>query len=93
MFPIFLLPSSFSWASLLICQYLCIYLTQPVEDEILLNLRWILKRRQSVDEVHSEKSQWIGPSLFSYKAEVDFDGTWLAVQVRHSTSQQLISYR
>eukprot|EP01147_Barroeca_monosierra_P009994 gene9994-2169_t len=56
-------------------------LGRPVEDEILLNLRWILKRRQSVDEVHSEKSQWIGPSLFSYKAEVDFDGTWLAVQL------------
>jgi zinc transporter 9 len=34
-----------------------------------------------VDEVHGEQSQWVGPSSFSYKAEVDFDGTWLAAQL------------
>ncbi|EGD77827.1 hypothetical protein PTSG_08918 [Salpingoeca rosetta] len=56
-------------------------LGRPVDDSILSGLRRILKRRQSVDEVHSEQSQWIGPSMFSYKAEVDFDGTWLAVQL------------
>lgn len=41
----------------------------------------MIKRRRSVDEVHSEQSQWVGPSSFTYKAEVDFDGTWLAAQL------------
>lgn len=41
----------------------------------------MIKRRRSVDEVHSEQSQWVGPSAFTYKAEVDFDGTWLAAQL------------
>lgn len=44
-------------------------------------MRQLIKRRRSVDEVHSEQSQWVGPSSFTYKAEVDFDGTWLAAQL------------
>lgn len=30
----------------------------------------ILKSRNSIDDVHSEQSQWIGPTAFIYKAEV-----------------------
>eukprot|EP00049_Salpingoeca_infusionum_P006574 m.108687 g.108687 ORF g.108687 m.108687 type:complete len:593 (-) comp13353_c0_seq2:163-1941(-) len=56
-------------------------LGRPLSDAKLVELRRIIKHRQSVDEVHGEQSQWIGPSLFSYKAEVDFDGTWLAAQL------------
>lgn len=28
------------------------------------------------------QSQWVGPYTFSFKAEVDFDGTYLAAQLR-----------
>ena len=32
-------------------------------------------------QVHDEQSQWIGPYAFAYKAEVDFDGTFLAAKL------------
>jgi len=54
---------------------------QPLDDDLTAKIGAIIKRRRSVDAVHSEQSQWVGPSTFSYKAEVDFDGTWLAAQV------------
>ncbi len=36
---------------------------------------------KSIDEVHSVQSQWVGPYSFSYKAEVDFDGTYIAARL------------
>ena len=56
-------------------------LGRPLDDNILQDIRKILKRRPSVDAMYSEQSQWVGSTTFSYKAEVDFDGTWLASQV------------
>lgn len=56
-------------------------LVQPLDPDLNAKIGAIIKRRRSVDAVHSEQSQWVGPSTFSYKAEVDFDGTWLAAQL------------
>jgi hypothetical protein len=54
---------------------------QPLDSQILVELRGLLKRRASIDAIFDVQSQWIGPNAFSFKAEVDFDGTWLATQV------------
>eukprot|EP00946_MAST-07B_sp_MAST-7B-sp1_P002141 g2141.t1 len=50
---------------------------QPVEDSI----RGIILSRPSIEAVHSVQSQWMGPSAFSFKAEVDFDGTYPAARL------------
>lgn len=54
---------------------------KPLDPEIAGGIRSILLKRPSIDAVFSEQSQWIGPSAFSYKAEVDVDGTYLASKV------------
>lgn len=41
----------------------------------------IILARRSIDNVYSVQSQWTGPDSFSYKAEVDFDGTFLAAKL------------
>ncbi|KAL7435027.1 hypothetical protein ACHAXH_005922 [Discostella pseudostelligera] len=41
----------------------------------------IILSRRSIDHVYSVQSQWTGPDTFSYKAEVDFDGTFLAAKL------------
>jgi len=41
----------------------------------------IILSRRSIDNVYSVQSQWTGPDTFSYKAEVDFDGTFLAAKL------------
>jgi solute carrier family 30 (zinc transporter), member 9 len=56
-------------------------LGQAVDSDITVGIRKILASRPSIDEVHSEQSQWIGPYAFAYKAEVDFDGTYLAAKL------------
>lgn len=48
-------------------QYL---LGQAVDPEITAGIKRILLARPSIEVVHSEQSQWIGPYAFSYKAEV-----------------------
>jgi len=52
-----------------------------VDPEITSGIRDMLNSRPSIDEVHGEQSQWIGPYAFAYKAEVDFDGTYLATKL------------
>jgi hypothetical protein len=37
--------------------------------------------RPGIDNVQSVQSEWVGPYTFSYKAEVDFDGTYLAAKL------------
>ena len=32
--------------------------------------------------VYAVQSQWVGPSTFSYKAEVDFDGAYLSARLQ-----------
>ena len=56
-------------------------LGQSVDDHIVSDINKILTSRQSIDNVHSVQSQWTGPYSFSYKAEVDFDGTYLAAKL------------
>jgi zinc transporter 9 len=56
-------------------------LGQAVDNEIVIDIKNIMLSRSSVDDVHGIQSQWIGPYAFSYKAEVDFDGTFLAAKL------------
>lgn len=51
---------------------------QGVEREILDGIESIIKGRRSIENVSSIQSQWTGPETFSFKAEVDFDGTYLS---------------
>lgn len=41
----------------------------------------IISAQPAVDGIKGVQSQWVGPSTFAYKAEVDFDGTYLASQL------------
>lgn len=56
-------------------------LGQAVEPEIVEGIRKLLMARPGIDNVQSVQSQWIGPYTFAYKAEVDFDGTYLAAKL------------
>jgi len=56
-------------------------LGSAVDPETTAGIQQILLRRRSIDNVHSVQSQWMGPYAFSYKAEVDFDGTYLAARL------------
>ena len=56
-------------------------LGQGVDKEMTDNIEQIIKSRRSIDNVFSIQSQWTGPETFSFKAEVDFDGTYLAAQL------------
>ncbi|KAH9128760.1 hypothetical protein LEN26_009069 [Aphanomyces euteiches] len=49
--------------------------------EIEQGIKALLLSRPSIDNVYAVQSQWVGPSTFSFKAEVDFDGTYLAAQL------------
>jgi zinc transporter 9 len=44
--------------------------------------------RRSIDNVHAVQTQWTGPDTFSYKAEVDFDGTFLAAKLMPRYQQE-----
>lgn len=56
-------------------------LGHAVDPEITQGIKKILLSRPAIDEVHSEQTQWVGPNSFTYKAEVDFDGTYLAAKL------------
>lgn len=56
-------------------------LGQAVDQDMIKGIEQVLLKRRSVDHVHSVQSQWTGPETFSYKAEVDFDGTFLAAKL------------
>jgi len=56
-------------------------LGQAVDSEITKGIEQILLSQRSIDGVHSIQSQWTGPDTFSFKAEVDFDGTYLAAML------------
>ena len=51
---------------------------QAVEREMLDNIEQIIRNRRSIDNVSGIQSQWTGPETFSFKAELDFDGTYLS---------------
>lgn len=56
-------------------------LGQAVDADITEGIESILLQRRSIEGVSSVQSQWTGPYAFSYKAEVDFDGTYLAARL------------
>lgn len=56
-------------------------LGQAIDREIVDDIGKILLSRRSIDNIRSIQSQWTGPDTFSYKAEVDFDGTYLAAKL------------
>ncbi|KAL7567544.1 hypothetical protein ACA910_016964 [Epithemia clementina (nom. ined.)] len=56
-------------------------LGQGVDREITDDIAKILLNRRSIDSIGSIQSQWTGPETFSYKAEVDFDGTAIAAEL------------
>lgn len=56
-------------------------LGQGVDREMIDDIEKIVLSRRSIDNVYSMQSQWTGPETFSFKAEVDFDGTYLAAQL------------
>jgi len=75
-------------------------LGQAVDRDITEDIERILRRQRSIDNVQSVQSQWTSSETFSYKAEVDFDGTFLAaklmpryqhefVQVKDSLDEEL----
>jgi len=51
---------------------------QGVEREMLDGIEKIILNRRSIENVSGIQSQWTGPETFSFKAEVDFDGTYLS---------------
>jgi len=66
-------------------------LGQAVDPEIVKGIKNILTARPAIEEVHSVQSQWIGPYAFSYKAEVDFDGTYLAAKLLQRYKEEFLS--
>lgn len=56
-------------------------LGQAVDREITDDIAGILTSRDNIDAIGSVQSQWTGPDTFSYKAEVDFDGTSIAAEL------------
>ena len=68
-------------------------LGQAVDPEIVKGIEKILLSSKSIDHVYSVQSQWTGPETFSYKAEVDFDGTYLAAKLMPRYQQEFVEAR
>jgi solute carrier family 30 (zinc transporter), member 9 len=68
-------------------------LGQAVDDEITQDIGRILLARRSVDSIGAVQSQWTGPETFSYKCEVDFDGTYLAAQLMKYYQNEFLTIR
>eukprot|EP00977_Amphora_coffeiformis_P006160 scaffold1328_cov162-Amphora_coffeaeformis.AAC.23 len=68
-------------------------LGRAVDKEIIDDINKILMSRRSIDTIGSVQSQWTGPDTFSYKAEVDFDGTYLAATLMKFYQQEFLKIR
>lgn len=68
-------------------------LGQAVDKETTDDIEKILKSRRSIDAVMSVQSQWTGPESFSYKAEVGFDGTFLAAKLMPTHEKEFFAIR
>ena len=68
-------------------------LGQGVDRDIVEDIGKILLNRRSIDSIRSIQSQWTGPETFSYKAEVDFDGTYLAAKLMPIYQQEFIQIK
>ncbi|CAM9889355.1 unnamed protein product, partial [Ascophyllum nodosum] len=58
---------------------------QSVDSETTEGIKAILMSRGSIEQLHQVQSQWVGPNNFAFKAEVDFDGTYLAAKLKLNT--------
>jgi zinc transporter 9 len=56
-------------------------LGRGVSRDMTTDIENIIRSRRSIDGVYGIQSQWTGPETFSFKAEVDFDGTYLAAEL------------
>jgi len=56
-------------------------LGQSVDPGIEADIRDMIEQWPSIEHVGEVQTQWLGPKAFSFKAEVDFDGTWLAAKL------------
>ena len=54
---------------------------QGIDETTRGDIEGIIRARRSIDNVYSVQSQWTGPDTFSFKAEIDFDGTYLAAKL------------
>lgn len=54
---------------------------RAVEPEIEHHIREILASRPSIEAIYAVQSQYVSPSKFSYKAEIDFNGAYFAEQL------------
>lgn len=68
-------------------------LGQGVDRDIADDIGKILLSRRSIDSIGSIQSQWTGPETFSYKAEVDFDGTYLAAKLMPIYQQEFLQIK
>lgn len=68
-------------------------LGQAVDKDMTDKIENILKSRRSIDTVASVQSQWTGPDTFSYKAEVGFDGTFLAAKLMPTHEKEFFAIR
>mmetsp|Transcript_24432 Transcript_24432/g.34097 ORF Transcript_24432/g.34097 Transcript_24432/m.34097 type:complete len:674 (-) Transcript_24432:22-2043(-) len=68
-------------------------LGQAVDHDITEGIKQMLLNRRSIDNVYSVQSQWTGPETFSYKAEVDFDGTFLAAKLMPRYQSEFLEVR
>ena len=51
---------------------------QAVDEEIVSDIRNMLRNRPAINAVYDVQSQWLGPHAFAFKAECDFNGYVLA---------------
>jgi len=56
-------------------------LGQAQDRKTIEGIQKILLEQESIEHVHSMQSQILGHGKFSFKAEVDFDGTYLAAKL------------
>lgn len=51
---------------------------KSVDHEIIQGIRDLLNQRKSIEEVYEIKSQWLSPNSFMLRAEINFDGHYIA---------------
>lgn len=59
-------------------------LGQAVDRQTVDDIKRMILARGSIESVRDVQSQWLGPSTFAFKAEVDFDGTFLSAKLLDS---------
>ena len=57
-------------------------LGHAVQSSTLAGIRSIILSLPSIDAVGDVQSQYVGPNAFTYKAQVDFDGTYLSARLQ-----------